>query len=289
MSNKWIHITECPRDAMQGIHAFIPTELKINYINSLLSCGFSRLDFGSFVSPKAIPQMQDTAEVISHLQWDTPTQLLAIVANEKGVEQGLKFDKIAFLGYPFSVSEQFQQRNTNAGISESKQRLKHIAAEVQGANRHVMVYLSMGFGNPYGDPWSSHLVIDYAKELHETLGISHFALSDTIGCANPEQVKDLFQQISMELPQVEIGAHLHAVPVNAKALIASAIEAGCRYFDTALLGKGGCPMAKDELTGNLDTFTLLSFCEEQGLETQVQFPQLLACNEMAQRIFKQYH
>ena len=255
MDNSQIYLTECPRDAMQGISAFIPTELKINYLNALLDCGFDRLDFGSFVSPKAIPQLQDTALVLAELN-PSNTDLLAIIANERGMDQALEFERISYLGYPFSVSEQFQQRNTNASIKESKQRLKHISSQVHASNRTMMLYLSMGFGNPYGDPWSVDLVVDYAKELYEDFGITNFALSDTIGSASPELIKELFNRVSMALPTLEVGVHLHTNPNRATALIEAALATGCTRFDVAMLGIGGCPMAKDELTGNLATETI---------------------------------
>lgn len=273
---------------MQGIHSFIPTELKITYLNALLACGFDRLDFGSFVSPKAIPQLRDTSEVLPHLNLTNGTKLLAIVANEKGIEQGAHFGQIDFFGYPFSVSEQFQRRNTNVGISESKIRLKNIAKLVQDSRKNLMVYLSMGFGNPYGDVWSTSIVVDYALELHETMGIRHFALSDTIGCANPGQLKELFSMITDRLPNVEIGVHLHTVPNNAKALINAAIEAGCCHFDTALLGKGGCPMANDNLTGNLNTETLRSVCVERDIELGIDPYSLEVARGIAADIFNTY-
>ncbi|MBM3164394.1 MAG: hydroxymethylglutaryl-CoA lyase [Bacteroidetes bacterium] len=288
MLHNLVSITECPRDAMQGIHAFIPTEKKIEYLNALLACQFSRLDFGSFVSPKAIPQLRDTEDLLPHLNLGSTTQLLAIIANEKGVEKGLCFEQIAIYGYPFSVSEQFQIRNTNVGIKESKSRLRNIALTVSESKRTLLVYLSMGFGNPYGDPWSTRLVLDYAKELYETLGISHFALADTIGCANPDQIRELFTQITHQLPNVEMGVHLHALPENAKALMTAALKAGCRNFDTALLGKGGCPMANNELTGNLNTETLLSLCTEKEMRVTVDPMSLEAARQIARNIFTTY-
>ena len=289
MLDRTIHITECPRDAMQGISQFIPTELKIDYLNSLMACGFNRLDFGSFVSPKAIPQLRDTAEVLQHLQLCSDTKLLAIVANEKGVEQGVEFEQIDFFGYPFSISEQFQFRNTNAGIDASKIRLKNIATVIQQARKSLLVYLSMGFGNPYGDPWSTSMVVDYAKELHETFGVSHFALSDTIGCANPQQLNDVFVKVSEQLPSLEIGVHLHTVPDNAQSLITSALDAGCRFFDTALLGKGGCPMAKDELTGNLSTEDLQAICSENGWSSPINLDAFVHAKDQASVLFNKYH
>jgi hydroxymethylglutaryl-CoA lyase len=273
---------------MQGIKEFIPTELKVNYLNALLACGFDRLDFGSFVSPKAIPQLQDTASVLSEL---TPsnTDLLAIIANERGMEQALEFERITFLGYPFSVSEQFQQRNTNASIKESKQRLKHIASQVHASNRTLMLYLSMGFGNPYGDPWSVDLVVDYAKELYEDFGITNFALSDTIGSASPELLKELFNVVSMALPTIEIGVHLHTNPTRATALIEAALSAGCTRFDVAMLGIGGCPMAKDELTGNLATETIHDVCVQQGIANGIDSLAFQKANRIATSIFNTFH
>lgn len=288
MDNSQIFLTECPRDSMQGIKEFIPTELKVNYLNALLACGFDRLDFGSFVSPKAIPQLQDTASVLSEL---TPsnTDLLTIIANERGMEQALEFERITFLGYPFSVSEQFQQRNTNASIKESKQRLKHIASQVHASNRTLMLYLSMGFGNPYGDPWSVDLVVDYAKELYEDFGITNFALSDTIGSASPELLKELFNVVSMALPTIEIGVHLHTNPTRATALIEAALSAGCTRFDVAMLGIGGCPMAKDELTGNLATETIHDVCVQQGIANGIDSLAFQKANRIATSIFNTFH
>ena len=288
MDNSQIYLTECPRDAMQGISAFIPTELKINYLNALLDCGFDRLDFGSFVSPKAIPQLQDTALVLAELN-PSNTDLLAIIANERGMDQALEFERISYLGYPFSVSEQFQQRNTNASIKESKQRLKHISSQVHASNRTMMLYLSMGFGNPYGDPWSVDLVVDYAKELYEDFGITNFALSDTIGSASPELIKELFIRVSMALPTLEVGVHLHTNPNRATALIEAALATGCTRFDVAMLGIGGCPMAKDELTGNLATETIFDVCVQQGIANGIDSQAFQKANRLATTIFNTYH
>jgi hydroxymethylglutaryl-CoA lyase len=288
VDNSQIYLTECPRDAMQGISAFIPTELKVNYLNALLDCGFDRLDFGSFVSPKAIPQLQDTALVLADLN-PSNTDLLAIIANERGMDQALEFERISYLGYPFSVSEQFQQRNTNASIKESKQRLKHIASQVHASNRTLMLYLSMGFGNPYGDPWSVDLVVDYAKELYEDFGITNFALSDTIGSASPDLIKELFNRVSMALPTLEVGVHLHTNPNRATALIEAALATGCTRFDVAMLGIGGCPMAKDELTGNLATETILDVCVQQGIANGIDSQAFQKANRLATAIFNTYH
>lgn len=288
MDNARIHITECPRDAMQGISTFIPTHLKVEYLNALLNCGFDRLDFGSFVSPKAIPQLVDTAEVVGQLI-QSDTKLLAIIANEKGMEQALRFDRISFLGYPFSISEQFQLRNTNTSIHESKIRLKRMVTEVHSAKRELMLYLSMGFGNPYGEPWSVPLIVDYAKELHEDFGISHIALSDTIGAATPSVLQEVFEAVSEKLPSIEIGVHLHAVPSKASQLIESAMRAGCHYFDSAMMGIGGCPMATDVLTGNLATETLISYCVEHRMNTGINMAAIQYAQEKAASIFNFYH
>lgn len=288
MDNSQIFLTECPRDSMQGIKEFIPTELKVKYLNALLDCGFDRLDFGSFVSPKAIPQLQDTASVLSELN-PSNTDLLAIIANERGMEQALEFERISFLGYPFSVSEQFQQRNTNASIKESKQRLKHIASHIHASNRTLMLYLSMGFGNPYGDTWSVDLVVDYAKELYEDFGITNFALSDTIGSATPDLLKELFNHVSMALPTIEIGVHLHTNPNRATTLIEAALATGCTRFDVAMLGIGGCPMAKDELTGNLATETIHEVCVQQGIVNGIDSLAFQKANRIATSIFNTFH
>lgn len=288
MDNTRIHITECPRDAMQGIHEFIPTHLKVEYLNALLNCGFDRLDFGSFVSPKAIPQLVDTSEVVGQLI-DSDTKLLAIIANEKGMEQALSFDRISFLGYPFSISEQFQLRNTNTSIHDSKIRLKRMVTEVHSAKRELMLYLSMGFGNPYGDPWSLSLIVDYARELHEEFGISHIALSDTIGAATPSVLKEVFELVSEKLPSIEIGVHLHTVPSNASRLIQSAMRAGCQHFDSAMMGIGGCPMATDVLTGNLATETLIAHCVEHQVNIGIDMDAMQLAQEKAASIFNFYH
>jgi hydroxymethylglutaryl-CoA lyase len=273
---------------MQGINAFIPTHLKVEYLNALLNCGFDRLDFGSFVSPKAIPQLVDTGEVIGQLI-QSDTKLLAIIANEKGMEQALSFDRISFLGYPFSISEQFQLRNTNTSIQESKIRLKRMVTEVHSAKRELMLYLSMGFGNPYGDPWSLSLIVDYTRELHEEFGVSHISLSDTIGAATPSVLHEVFELVSEKLPDIEIGVHLHTVPSNASQLIQSAMRAGCQHFDSAMMGIGGCPMATDVLTGNLATETLIAHCVDHQVNTGIDMDAMQFAQEKAASIFNFYH
>ena len=219
-----IRITECPRDAMQGIKTFIPTETKAEYINALLKCGFDTIDFGSFVSPKAIPQMQDTAQLLDLLTTDTKSKLLAIVANERGAEQAVEQGRVDYLGYPFSVSEEFQLRNTNSTIEESLHRVEAIQNLAVNNGKELVVYLSMGFGNPYGEAWSPELVIKWSERLSQDLGIKNLALSDTIGCGTPEIVTQLFQDLIPSLPAVEFAAHLHTLPQNAATLVEAATK-----------------------------------------------------------------
>lgn len=264
-----LKLIECPRDAMQGLHDFVPTELKANYINSILKCGFDTIDFGSFVSPKAIPQMRDTAEVLSKLELNSTTKLLAIVANERGSEEAASFDEINYLGYPFSVSEEFQKRNTNSTIEESLKRVESIQNICKKSNKELVVYLSMGFGNPYGEHWSSEIVQKWCEVLYTQFDIKIQALSDTIGKANPEIVKELFSVLIPALPNVEFGAHLHTRFENAKPLVEAAYNAGCRRFDGAIKGYGGCPMATDDLTGNMPTEIMLDWFEENSIKTGI--------------------
>lgn len=263
-----VFITECPRDAMQGIKEWIPTEVKVNYLNSLLQCGFHTLDFGSFVSPKAIPQMQDTAAVLDQLV-DSETKLLAIIANERGAEDAVKFDRIHYLGYPFSISETFQQRNTNATIEESLTRVEHINSICTKNNKKLVLYLSMGFGNPYGDKWSVDLLTEWTYKVTKLFDVERISLSDTIGAATPELVKSVFTQLSPEFKNIELSAHLHTLPENAQALTQAAFEGGCRYFEGALKGFGGCPMAKDDLTGNMPTERILDWFNEKEIQTNI--------------------
>lgn len=267
-----VFITECPRDAMQGIHDWIPTDLKVAYINQLLQCGFDRLDCGSFVSPKAIPQLKDTTEVLDRLNDKGTTKLLTIVANERGAEEAVQFDQIDFLGYPFSISETFQQRNTNASIEESLKRVEVIQNLCVKSDKTLVLYLSMGFGNPYGDEWNAELVMNWSKRLYDTFSVNELALSDTIGAATPALVQQLFTAIIPELPHVKLGAHLHTLPQNAQALVKAAYDGGCRYFDGAIKGYGGCPMAADDLTGNMPTEQMLDYFNGQGIETGILKP-----------------
>lgn len=263
-----LRITECPRDAMQGLHDFIPTELKINYINQLLKVGFDTIDFGSFVSPKAIPQMKDTAKVLRGLDLSVAkSRLLAIVANERGANDASFYDEIHFLGYPFSVSETFQKRNTNATIDQSLSRLEKIAEICTKTYKELVVYLSMGFGNPYGDDWSPEIVAKWSERLYTELGITNLALSDTIGVSNPETITSLFKTLIPALPKVQFGAHLHSTPNTVAEKVEAAYQAGCRKFDGALKGFGGCPMAKDDLTGNMPTEEMINWFKNNNIET----------------------
>ena len=251
---------------MQGLPNFIPTEVKATYINQLLMVGFDTLDFGSFVSPKAIPQMRDTAEVLSKLDLErSNTKLLAIVANERGAEDACQFPEIHYLGYPFSISETFQQRNTNASIAESLERTQHIQELCIKHQKELVLYISMGFGNPYGDPWNVDIVQQWVNRL-VPMGIRIFSLSDTIGCSNPQNISYLFSNLIPAYKEVEFGAHLHTQPHNWREKIEAAWLSGCRRFDGALRGFGGCPMAKDELTGNMAMENLVSYLDEQSVE-----------------------
>lgn len=244
---------------MQGRHDFIPTEVKSAYLQQLLACGFDTLDFGSFVSPKAIPQMRDTAEVLAQLDLSaTDTKLLAIVANRRGAVAALSHPEIDFLGYPFSVSETFQLRNTNATLAESLDRVKQIQELTVAAGKEMVLYLSMGFGNPYGDPWNVEVVEQWLSRLAE-LDIRIFQLSDTIGVSQPASIKYLFSNLIPRYPDLDIGAHLHTTPSTWEEKIHAAAEAGCVRYDGAIRGFGGCPMAKDDLTGNMATENLFTY------------------------------
>ncbi|WP_205511124.1 hydroxymethylglutaryl-CoA lyase [Longitalea arenae] len=259
-----IKLIECPRDAMQGWPVFIPTEKKIEYLNALLQVGFHTLDFGSFVSAKAIPQMADTAAVLKGLKdspVETDTKLLAIIANVRGAEDAAAFEEIDYLGFPFSVSATFQLRNTNSTMEESLQRVIEIQRICEQSGKQLVIYISMGFGNPYGDPWSAAIVFDWVNRIAD-LGVSIISLADTVGLATPDQVNAITSYVIRQLPGHEIGVHLHSSPHNRIAKIEAAWQAGCRRFDGALKGIGGCPMANDELVGNMDTEWLISYLEQ---------------------------
>lgn len=260
-----LKLIECPRDAMQGWKSIIPTEKKIAYINSLLKVGFDTIDFGSFVSPRAIPQMADTAEVLKGLQVDQLTsKLLAIVANYRGAEAAVSFDEITYLGFPFSVSETFQQRNTNSSIEESLGRVEEIQNLCIKSGKQLVVYISMGFGNPYGDLYDEEIVFEWVNKL-VAMDISIISLADTVGVATPQQVYDITSYLVESLPGTEIGVHLHSTPENWKEKLEAAVKAGCHRFDGALKGIGGCPMADDELVGNMNSELMINYFEENML------------------------
>ena len=284
-----VKIIECPRDAMQGIKTGIPTELKVAYLQALLSCGFDTLDFGSFVSPRAIPQMADTAAVLTGLDLsETKTKLLAIVANLRGAEAALDYEAIEFIGYPFSISENFQMRNTHKTIDESMIVLSDILSLANNYGVNVVTYLSMGFGNPYGDPWSPEIVAQWTETL-AGMGCKIISLSDTVGAASPEVISELFNGVIPQFPEVEFGAHLHTAPHSWREKVHAAYAAGCRRFDGAIQGFGGCPMAKDELTGNMPTEKLLSYCAEQKIEHGVHMARFESAFNKASDIFLNYH
>ncbi|WP_276496410.1 hydroxymethylglutaryl-CoA lyase [Pontibacter litorisediminis] len=259
-------IIECPRDAMQGIQGFIPTDVKVKYINQLLKVGFDTIDFGSFVSPKAIPQMRDTAEVLAGLDLETTSsKLLAIIANTRGAEDAAKYAQIGYLGFPLSVSETFQQRNTNKSIAEAMQQLAEIQEICHKHNKTLVTYISMGFGNPYNDPWDVETVIRFVQELDE-LQVKIVSLSDTIGVATPENITYLFSRLIPAFKHIEFGAHLHTTPTTWQEKVEAAYQSGCRRFDGALRGYGGCPMAKDVLVGNMPTENMISYFENIGVD-----------------------
>ena len=285
---KSLKIIECPRDAMQGIKAFIPTEKKVQYIQSLLRVGFDTIDFGSFVSPKAIPQMVDTAEVLSKLDLSTTTsKLLAIIANTRGAIDACKHPEIDYLGYPFSISENFQMRNTHKTIAQSVVTLSEILELANKSNKEVVVYISMGFGNPYGDPWNVDIVGEWTERLSK-MGVKILSLSDTIGSSDPENIDYLFSNLIPAYSNIEFGAHLHTTPTTWHEKVNAAFKAGCMRFDGAIQGFGGCPMAKDELTGNMPTEKMLSYFTQQKAHDLSAMTFESAYNE-ATKIFSMYH
>jgi hydroxymethylglutaryl-CoA lyase len=261
-----IKITECPRDAMQGLHNFVPTDIKAAYINLLLQVGFDTIDFGSFVSAKAIPQMQDTAEVLAKLDLSKSTsKLLAIIANFRGAEDAIKHDEITYLGFPFSISETFQQRNTNSSMEASFETVKRIHELCGQHGKQLRIYLSMAFGNPYGDEWNAEIVEHWADKMSAE-GIGTIMLSDTTGVSTPENIGYLYKHLSAHFPETEFGVHLHSTPQTSIRKIKAAYVSGCTNFDSALKGYGGCPMAADNLTGNIATETLMGYLTEQKVE-----------------------
>ena len=284
-----IKIIECPRDAMQGIKAFIPTKKKIDYIQSLLRIGYDTIDFGSFVSPKAIPQMQDTAEVLAGLDLSrTQSKLLAIIANTQGAQLAAEHKEIQYLGYPFSISENFQMRNTHKTIAESIVTLQEILNIADASNKEVVAYLSMGFGNPYGDPWNVEIVGEWTEKL-AGMGVKILSLSDTVGSSTPDVIDYLFANLIPKYPQIEFGAHLHTVPYQWFEKIDAAYKAGCRRFDGAIQGFGGCPMAKDDLTGNMPTERMLSYFNSVKADTNMQAMSFESAYNEATKLFGEFH
>ncbi len=280
-----LSIIECPRDAMQGWPHFIPTEKKIQYINALLKCGFNTLDFGSFVSPKAIPQMADTATVLKSLELEnTNTKLLAIIANERGAEDAVGYDEISFLGFPFSISETFQQRNTNSSVNESLKRVENIQELCLKYNKELVVYISMGFGNPYGDEYNNEIVISRTKQIAD-LGIKIISIADTIGLATADEVSSLMKIIIPQFADVEIGVHLHSAPDSREEKVEAALTAGCTRFDAAMKGIGGCPMAGNDLVGNMDTEVMINYFEKKEYKLNIDKVALQKCSGMANEIF----
>lgn len=284
-----LKIIECPRDAMQGIKPFIPTERKVAYVQALLRVGFDSIDFGSFVSPKAIPQMQDTAEVLARLDLSqTRSKLLAIIANTQGANLAAVHPEIQYLGFPFSISENFQMRNTHKTIAESLITLHEILEIADKSNKEVVAYLSMGFGNPYGDPWSVEIVGEWTEKL-ALMGVKILSLSDTVGSSAPDVISYLFSNLIPKYPEIEFGAHLHTTPDKWFEKIDAAYKAGCRRYDGAIQGFGGCPMATDDLTGNMPTEKLLSYLTAQKENTNISPVSFESAYNEASKLFEAYH
>ncbi len=278
-------IIECPRDAMQGLQEFIPTEKKVLYINKLLEVGFDTIDFGSFVSPKAIPQLKDTAQVLDGLRFEPgKTKLLAIVANTRGAEEAAAWQQITYLGFPLSISETFQKRNTNKSIAEALNTVEEIQNICLKSGKTLVTYISMGFGNPYGDPYDVDLVAQFSDIL-VTLGIRIISLADTIGVSTPDNIRFLFTSLSSKFTDVEFGAHLHSNPATALEKVVAAYDAGCRRFDGAIRGFGGCPMAEDELVGNIATETIVDFLNTRGIRHSVNNERFIEAQALADRTF----
>lgn len=281
-----VKIIECPRDAMQGLHDFIPTEDKVRYINALLKVGFDTLDMGSFVSPKAIPQLQDTSEVIKSIDLrDSVSKLLVIVANQRGATDAVAYDEISYLGFPFSISQTFQQRNINSTIEESLEKLQEVQEVCGKHNKKMVTYFSMAFGNPYDDPWNAEIVAEWAEKLVTQYGVSILSMSDTIGSSSPETIKWIFENLIDKFPNVEIGAHLHTTQDKWEEKIHAAIQNKCIRFDSAIKGYGGCPMAKDDLTGNMPTENLIGYLNRNNIPHGLNESAFFDCMQMADEIF----
>jgi hydroxymethylglutaryl-CoA lyase len=279
-----IKIIDCPRDAMQGWKPFIATEKKVEFLNTLLQVGFDTLDFGSFVSAKAIPQLADTKDVLAKLN-HTKTKLLSIVANTRGAEDAMVYDEIEYIGFPFSISETFQLRNTNSTIEQSLQTVEQIQNLCIRKNKKLVIYISMGFGNPYGDAYSPEIAANWVEKMN-SMGIKIVALSDTIGVSNQQNISYLFKHLIPLYPEMEIGAHLHTTPNTWQEKIEAAYESGCCRFDGALKGFGGCPMATDKLTGNMPTENMISFFESKQINLNINHEKLVEAMMIANEIFE---
>ena len=287
--NENVAIIECPRDAMQGIKTFIPTEAKVQYIQSLLRCGFHTIDFGSFVSPKAIPQMADSGEVLLRLDLNnTKSKLLAIIANVRGAKDASQYKAIDYLGFPFSISENFQMRNTHKTIAQSIDTLKEILNIANNKAKEVVVYLSMGFGNPYGDPWNVDIVAAWTEKLYK-MGVKILSLSDTVGTSTPKVIDYIYTNLIKQYEDIVFGAHLHTTPTTWFEKIDAAYQAGCRRFDGAIQGFGGCPMAKDELVGNMPTEKMISYFTSNNVTTNIKTLSFESSHNEATKIFNVYH
>jgi len=285
MRNEKIKLIECPRDAMQGLHEFIPTEQKIDYLNQLLKVGFDTIDAGSFVSPRAIPQMKDSAEVFDKIDWQSSSsKLLAIIANQRGASDAVKFDHISYLGYPLSLSETFQQRNTKRSIETALEDLSEIQALTVARNKTLVVYLSMGFGNPYGDPYDTGFVQEFVEKLNR-IDVKVISLSDTIGVSNPDNISWVFEQLIPQYPHIEFGAHLHSHPATIWEKVEAAYSAGCRRFDGAIKGFGGCPMAEDDLVGNMVTEDMVAFFNKNNIDLGLDQEAFEKAQELALKVF----
>jgi hydroxymethylglutaryl-CoA lyase len=285
MINKKITLVECPRDAMQGWSHFIPTTDKIAYLNALLKVGFDVLDFGSFVSAKAIPQLADTKEVIPSLDLSgTKTKLLAIIANTRGAEEAVQYDEITYLGFPFSISETFQMRNTNKTIAQSLEQIEEMQRLCVQYGKELVVYISMGFGNPYGDEYNADIAIKWVGRL-AALGVKTIAMADTVGVAAPDNISYIFNKLVPEFKDVHIGAHFHSTAQSWQEKIQSAYDAGCLRYDSAMKGIGGCPMAKDELVGNIATENIVGWCTEKNIPLELNMDAFWEAHAIAGRIF----
>lgn len=280
-----VKIIECPRDAMQGLSTFVPTDVKATYINSLLRVGYHTIDCGSFVSPRAIPQMRDTRQVLEKLDMEaTDTKLSVIVANERGVDDAVREPKVTYLGFPFSISEEFQQRNTRRSMQDASDTVQYLAEKADKYGKEVVIYISMGFGNPYGDDWSPTLVEDWVGQISE-IGIHSFSISDTVGVGNAETIAEVFSRLLISFPGIEFGAHFHTRPESWYEKVDAAYRNGCKRFDGAINGYGGCPMANDELVGNMSTENLLNYFDKHQVNTALNREAFEKSRELAASIF----